>query len=385
MFASCVAVVRYYIDDEPNASLVFTPAMAAASSVGREGAVYYATNATDPARGECANKPAHVKGPVLCGQDLLDGWPWAAPLFGKGGASGSWLHHFPVPFARSLRATVQLACGNATACADIPPSLRRADIGPDAKVIGGIMIRGLTGSDDEVRPTLAALAPPVKLPPIRSGRMRLHLTRRLSTPVPYGSVVPLLDHASGRSSEAGLVLAVAVGFDGWNDAAAGERGTLSIEGCWWALDNPDATLRTGTSGDERAALLLGTGVEDLFGDAFGMSWTAAGSLHRDGNAGLVHVRGGVTPRGPFPGERPRRAFSAYRLFLADPLPWRGGRVGLYWRNGGAKCSLPTMAERGEAAMRWAPDADDYAEGTAPAPGASSVESYVWWLSFEGDV
>ena len=41
-------VIRYYVDGEANASLVFTPAMAAASSVGRAGASYYAANATAP-------------------------------------------------------------------------------------------------------------------------------------------------------------------------------------------------------------------------------------------------------------------------------------------------------------------------------------------------
>ena len=36
---------------------------------------YYETNATDPAGRPCSPKPKGVKGPVLCGQDLLDGWP----------------------------------------------------------------------------------------------------------------------------------------------------------------------------------------------------------------------------------------------------------------------------------------------------------------------
>ena len=47
-------------------------------------------------------------------------------------------------------------------------------------------------------------------------------------------------------------------------------GPLDIEGCWWAVVDKGATIRPGnTTEDLSSALLLGTGVEDLFGNAFG--------------------------------------------------------------------------------------------------------------------
>ena len=49
-------------------------------------------------------------------------------------------------------------------------------------------------------------------------------------------------------------------------------GPLDIEGCWWAVVDKGATIRPGnTTEDLSSALLLGTGVEDLFGNAFGLS------------------------------------------------------------------------------------------------------------------
>ena len=52
----------------------------------------------------------------------------------------------------------------------------------------------------------------------------------------------------------------------------GRTGPLDIEGCWWAVVDKGATIRPGnTTEDLSSALLLGTGVEDLFGNAFGLS------------------------------------------------------------------------------------------------------------------
>ena len=48
----------------------------------------------------------------------------------------------------------------------------------------------------------------------------------------------------------------ALGFDGWIDQA--KKGSLTIEGCWWALDSHEATLAPGNATDRSAALLLGT-------------------------------------------------------------------------------------------------------------------------------
>ena len=54
--------------------------------------------------------------------------------------------------------------------------------------------------------------------------------------------------------------------------SVGRTGPLDIEGCWWAVVDKGATIRPGnTTEDLSSALLLGTGVEDLFGNAFGLS------------------------------------------------------------------------------------------------------------------
>ena len=116
-------------------------------------------------------------------------------------------------------------------------------------------------------------------------------------------------------------------------------------------------------------------MEDLFGNAFGLSWTTKG--YRNDNAGLVHVSGGVNPSVPFPGQTSRRGFSAYRLFTHDPLPWNGGRVALYWRNGGAKCALPAPDD-----TEWAPAASTPVMARDGTAAVSFVESYVWWYSYE---
>ena len=73
------------------------------------------------------------------------------------------------------------------------------------------------------------------------------------------------------------------------------------------------------------------------------SWTSR--IYHTDNAGLTHVRGGPNPDNHgFPGTSPGASFfSAYRMFDKDPLPFEG-KLGMYWRNGGAKCSLPAGGE-----------------------------------------
>eukprot|EP01052_Picozoa_sp_SAG31_P024062 SAG31_NODE_2023_length_6645_cov_15.211121_2_plen_434_part_00 len=321
-------ILRYYVDEEAEAAIVFTPAMGAGSSVGLESADYYGRNASSGA--PCSPRPQHIAGPETCGMDLLDGWPWATKWFGKGGAASSWISHMRVPFTSSIRITAQVACGTAeTACTTVPPEYRRPDIGAATTVHALTMFRGLQGAETELGVDLGSGA--MRLPPVSKRQLRLRTQRRTAANVSTAELVELASMHDPALSGAALMLTV--GFDGM-------RGPLDIEGCWWAVVSEAASLKPGNStSDSSAALLLGTGVEDLFGNAFGLSWTT--KIYHDDNAGLSHVRNGPSPTNyGYPGTRPGASFfSAYRMFDKDPLPFEG-RLELWWRNGGPKCGLP---------------------------------------------
>lgn len=84
-------LIRYYIDGETTASLAFEPAMASGSGIGWEGPLYYAAglNAKEPWGPDMSND--------LIGHSAETG--------------GGWHNRFKVPFARSIRCTVQLPSG----------------------------------------------------------------------------------------------------------------------------------------------------------------------------------------------------------------------------------------------------------------------------------
>ena len=179
-------IVRYYIDDEPEASLVFTPAMMAGSGVGLEHLSYYRVNSSDPARSNCSATAPDYR---LCGQDLDDGWPWSQRWVGKGGATSSWISHVRVPFSLSFRVTLQIACGTPE-CADfgIPPELARPDINATTSVGSDFAFRGLEASSaDELSVSLGMGS--LQLPPPSSdsskgkwSNFRLRLQRQVSPP-----------------------------------------------------------------------------------------------------------------------------------------------------------------------------------------------------------
>jgi hypothetical protein len=357
-------VLRYYVDDEPNASIVFTPALGAGSGVGLESAAYYTRNASSGKA--CGPRPPHTKGPEVCGMDLLDGWPWSTRWMGKGGAASSWISHLRVPFTNNLRITAQVACGTGErACSGVPAEFRRKDISAGQVLSGLSMFRGLEGSEQELGVELGFGA--LRLPPLKTRRVRLRSQRRTATNVTAGGVVQLASlHEPGT---AGAVLMLTVAFDGM-------RGPLDIEGCWWGVVAENASLVAGTGdGDQSSAFLLGTGVEDIFGNAFGLSWTT--KIYHDDNAGLSHVRNGPNPMNHgFPGTSPGASFfSAYRMWDKDPLPFEG-KMELAWRNGGPKCSLP-----------GAPD--DKAAAGGPTMSLDSVapnqvHSLVWFYTWDND-
>lgn len=240
-------IMRYYVDDESEAAIVFTPALGAGSSVGLESAEYYAQNASSGA--PCDQRPPHTAGPETCGMDLLDGWPWSTRWFGKGGAASSWISHMRVPFTRSLRVTAQVACGTAEpACASIPTVHRRPDIHAAMTVSSLAMFRGIEGTDAELGVELGYGA--MRLPPIAQRQLRLRTQRRTAVNVSAAELVELV--SMDKPELSGAVLMLTVGFDGM-------RGPLDIEGCWWGVVSESASLKPGNSTeDESSALLLGT-------------------------------------------------------------------------------------------------------------------------------
>ena len=154
------------------------------------------------------------------------------------------------------------------------------------------------------------------------------------------------------------------------------RWAADIEGCWWGVVAENASLVAGAGdGDQSSAFLLGTGVEDLFGNAFGLSWTT--KIYHDDNAGLSHVRNGPNPMNHgFPGTSPGASFfSAYRMFDDDPLPFEG-KMELAWRNGGAKCSLPGGPNDDTAAD------DSVTMSLDPTVAPNKVHSLVWYYTWD---
>jgi hypothetical protein len=180
-------IIRYYVDGEKNASLAFTPSMAAGSGVGLETAAYYDADQNAVPRGSksCA-------GADQCGMDLLDGWPWQNKWTGKGGSEGNWILHLRVPFYSSLRITAQIA----SSAAHIDPAFSRPDI-PEGTTGGGyFMVRGLEGPEEQLRISLGAGA--LTLPPLRSNKVRLRLQHLANHTPSRGEFVPLANFAGGE-------------------------------------------------------------------------------------------------------------------------------------------------------------------------------------------
>ena len=182
------------------------------------------------------------------------------------------------------------------------------------------MVRGLEGAEEQLRIALGAGALP--LPPLRTNKVRLHLSRP-SNPTPsHGEFVPLARFTGGGGSAAvsGAVLMPTIFLQGFH--------TLQndVEMGWWALTSQSAQYNNCNSADR---LLLGTGMEDFFMNSFTLSRLSR-TYHND-DAGLTHVHGGPQDMCPDKGGSnfttcadqfqmlaPAR-FSAYRFFVKDPL------------------------------------------------------------------
>ena len=290
---------------------------------------------------------------------------------GKGGAMSSWISRMRVPFSKSFRATFQVACGTPE-CAGfgIPAGFARPDIDATVSTGNDFMFRGLEASSADELSVVLGLGS-LHLPPRGSdwSKFRLQLQRQSSSPQP-GDFVTLANH-TGAEGEDGAVLMMTVVFEGvkcgkCQKGTNGQNG-LSVEGCWWGLDSPDARLRVGdNSSDRRGAQLLGTGLEDLFGDGFGFTFFTR--LFHSDDWGLTHVRGGPNAEPVHNLGNARGLFSAYRVFDKDPLTFERGRLGLFWRNGGPKCGLPAAGQEAPAGRGIV--------------GGTSLSSYVWFYTWE---
>jgi hypothetical protein len=272
-----------------NASLSFTPSMAAGSGEGLETMDYYRADQNAQPRGSTFCKETDQ-----CGMDLLDGWPWQNKWTGKGGSEGNWILHLRVPFYSSLRITAQIA-----ACApNIDPAFARADIPAGSSGGGYFMVRGLEGPEEQLRIALGDGA--LTLPSLKThnGRMRMqHLANH--TPM-HGEFVPLVrftggEDGTGVSSTSGAVLMMTVSLQGMHTVPD------DVEMCWWALTMATAAY------NNTEHFLIGTGMEDFFGNSFTLS-RLMHTYHND-DVGLTHVHGGPQDQCPNPKVGHKFAFS----------------------------------------------------------------------------
>ena len=126
---------------------------------------------------------------------------------------------------------------------------------------------------------------------------------------------------------------------GWRGMSGG-----SIEGCWFSSQHFHGSVSANASVPSRiddlgapggSRMLLGTGLEDYFNNAFGFGWFS--KIYHNDNSGLSHMHASHPTFAPGTGQQLRQgmdSFSAYRYFDGDPLTFAGGRFALVWRNGG---------------------------------------------------
>ena len=277
-------IIRYYIDGERIASLQFTPSMAAGSAVGREPLSYYLQNQNATPRGSTAC----AAGQDGCGMDLIDGWPWQTAWTGKSGAEGNWVLHFQIPFARSVRITAQVA----SAAPNVDPAFSRPDIKPGTVASGYFMTSGLVGPEDSLQISLGYNGL-LKLPTIGTGNLRLQM-RRLDGFAPnLGDFVPYVQYeAPAGKTVSGAVLMNTIMLQGMHTVYD------DVEMCFWALvaanssfgggggGNGDAGAADAGADDDNRPLLIGTGMEDYFANAFSLSNLGRNYYHDD--AGLTY-------------------------------------------------------------------------------------------------
>ena len=226
--------VRYYIDGEAAPSIEFEPAMACGSGIGYERLPYYQAghNLKEPWGPELSNS--------MMGHSARSG--------------GGWHNRFKIPFARSIRVTVQL-----------PP-----DIGLPANASNGmfLILRGLEGDPQPL--TVGSIS----LPPTIEWQLRLRkFTTHLNhvQPLEFVDFVNYTSATEGEDSGGALLMTVLVLNPGPGGGGSGDGGGgVSVgaglqggatEGCFRAY-----TERTGPN-SQWPGLLLATGTEDFYDDA----------------------------------------------------------------------------------------------------------------------
>lgn len=222
------------------------------------------------------NETTASVGPLSTAQAALVGdadpsAPWNNEYFGKNSRFGGWHFNLLVPFARSVRVTLQM-----------PPAFPRQR--------AFAMVRGV----EDLPLTVGG----VSLPP--HARLTAHVANSVALPVL--AFHELLNIASG----AGLLLATMI------DISSLDHGSLnSLEGCWHAYMPPSAPY---------PGLLLGTGAEDYPESAY---YFNAGP-YRGPTSGLTIMR-------PGSGSTPSR-ISFYKIHYRDPILFDSG-LRFEWRNG----------------------------------------------------
>ena len=305
--------------------------MAAGSAVGREPMLYYQLDANSTPRGSknCTTTDQ-------CGMDLLDGWPWQHRWAGKGGSEGNWILHFQVPFSSSVRITAQVA-SEAT-----DPAFARPDIKAGTQVAAYFMTSGLVGPEEQLGVTLGGGL--IKLPFIGTDRLRLRLARMEPVAPQASEVVTLLDweQQAPGVNESGAILMTSVVFEGMHTVNG------DVEMCFWVANEVGMDFVGAT--EDNHPLLVGTGMEDFFANAFSLSDLSRNYYSDD--AGVPHIHGGPLPGrvgGPSFDNYPSM-FSAYRMWYKDPMLFHGkaGIATRYIPPGGekGKCSLPAKEEVG---------------------------------------
>ena len=175
------------------------------------------------------------------------------------------------------------------------------------------MVKGLLGPDSALSVPAAAVGGMIKIPPIGAGNVRLRLQRLWNhtparnefvplarwgqpgrkRPEPAGGPQQPASHRNGDSdgNQSGTVLMTTVSFQGMHTVQN------DVELCWWALTTPGASYFPGNgsvaAGGWDPPLLIGTGMEDFFQNAFSLSWL--GRAYHNDDAGLTHIHGGPIP------------------------------------------------------------------------------------------
>jgi len=200
--------------------------------------------------------------------------PWDNEFFGKNAKFGGWHMNLPIPFAKSIRVTLQL-----------PESFPPKDV--------YAMVRGV-----ENLPVRIGF---LDLPPTA----RLHAFVKTSVNLPVLSFHRLVDLADGQGYLFGTMI----------DLVMADGGTLnSLEGCWHAYF-------PGTANANFPGLLLGTGSEDYPESAYYF------------NAGPYRgPTSGLTIYEPATVEGGSSKISFYKLHFKDPILFTNG-FQFDWRNG----------------------------------------------------